>query len=523
MEYLNNGKNVDGKGIFNIRSFGAIGDGETLDTIAIQSAIDACVQAGGGMVLVPPGKFLTGTLWLKSHVELHLLAGAEIYGSPDRHVYNPDDAYPENGVFSSDKASGAHLIVAYKAVNAAITGHGVINGNSSAFFESLPPDQLQDNYRLQMFKDFPIRDWRPGQMITFCLSVGIRITDVKLINSPYWALFCHGCDDVAIRGLSITSHPQTANGDGIDIDLCRNVTISDCRIASGDDSITIRASNRLMQDRLFCENVAVTNCILSSPCNAVRIGVGNGNIRNINFSNLVIVDTYCAICFVTRYSEPSRGTSIEDVHFSNLRINAVHALRIPKRHPYQSPAGVRRVSFAHINAQCDAGSCVEGCESAPLDDLLFANCTFTMRRNTDVGKFIDAVRSGTLSGHFWRGGFNKALFLQTAALSFMNSRGVTLSNFRLFWDDKPHLAWHEGLFFADVDGIQLQGCVLASPNQGDGAAIGCARVHNMTVDGCLVNRETPIFIRHDRQSNAPALFGNHLAKVGSITKTIAED
>jgi polygalacturonase len=92
------------------------------------------------------------------------------------------------------------------------------------------------------------------------------VRDVKLFNSPYWTLFLLGCEDIQIRGLLIENPPATANGDGIDIDCCKNVTISDCIIRSGDDSITLRGNVRLLgEDDWICENVVVTNCILSTP------------------------------------------------------------------------------------------------------------------------------------------------------------------------------------------------------------------------------------------------------------------
>lgn len=224
---------------------GAAGDGLTLDTAAIQRAIDACHAQGGGTVVVPPGTWLTGTIFLKSHVTLHMASGATLLGSTRREDYNADDIFPENPVFSQENVTGAHLIIAYRAHDVAITGEGTIDGNSAAFFEPLPPEETTTTYRMKT-RNFPIRDWRPGQMVFFCRCTNVSVRDVSLINATYWTLLLLGCRGVQVRGLRITNPPQTQNGDGLDIDCCQEVTVSDCLIHSGDDAITLRGHSRLL-------------------------------------------------------------------------------------------------------------------------------------------------------------------------------------------------------------------------------------------------------------------------------------
>jgi polygalacturonase len=129
-------------------------------------------------------------------------------------------------------------------------------------------------------------------MVFFCRCTNVTVRDVRLVNSPYWTLLLLGCTRARIRGLSISNPPQTPNGDGIDIDCCREVTVSDCIVTSGDDSITLRAHSALLGEHAqACRDVTITNCVLSTPCNAVRVGVGDGEIRNCTLSNLIIDDT----------------------------------------------------------------------------------------------------------------------------------------------------------------------------------------------------------------------------------------
>ena len=143
----------------NVRDFGAVGDGRTKDTAAVQRAIDA-----GGMVDFPPGTYLCGTLYLKSHGGLHLESGAVLLASPDREDYNADDFCPQNGVFAPEKVSGAHFIVSVEQEDITIEGPGRIDGNRQAFYE--PPEEMEKIW------SSPI-DWRPAQMI-FLSEVSAR-------------------------------------------------------------------------------------------------------------------------------------------------------------------------------------------------------------------------------------------------------------------------------------------------------------------------------------------------------------
>ncbi|MHC4872448.1 MAG: glycoside hydrolase family 28 protein [Planctomycetota bacterium] len=314
-------------GIYPVTSYGAVGDGKTVNTGAIQQAIDSCSGDGGGQVLVPSGVYLTGTLYLKDNVELHLQSGSTIKGCTDRALYNADDIYPEVKVNKKEEATGAHLIIGYKVKNISITGTGTIDGNSKEFLGEIPPYENDDSYRAPKGM-FPVKDWRPAQMLWLCRCSNISVRDVNLINSTYWTFLLLGCDDVHIRGLSITNPPQTPNGDGIDIDCCKNVTLSDCNIITGDDCITLRADIQTLGEDKVCENVVVSNCVLSTPANGLRVGVGDGTIRNCMFNNIVIADSRVGINMICRFPCPNvRGALIENISFSNFNIDAILALQ----------------------------------------------------------------------------------------------------------------------------------------------------------------------------------------------------
>ena len=162
---------------FGVMAFGAKGDGVAKDTVALQKAIDSAAEAGGGRIVVPAGKYLTGSIYLKDNVELHLEKGAVLFGSPDKADYNAGDICPQNWTSKAESNSGAHLILAVERRNVAITGQGKIDGNCTAFL--LNPDG----------RPWPGGQgripWRPGQMLYFVECDGVRVEGVVRVGDNY--------------------------------------------------------------------------------------------------------------------------------------------------------------------------------------------------------------------------------------------------------------------------------------------------------------------------------------------------
>jgi polygalacturonase len=350
--------------IFNVKDFGAVGDGKTKDTAAIQQTIDKCSQQGGGQVLFPAGCYVSGTLWLKDNVELHLQHAAELKASSDITDYNEDDAFEQNRAFSRERVTGAHFIIVHECCNVALTGNGVINGSGSSFFDDVPPVNG---------KNMAIKTARPGQMIYFCECHTVKVEGLSLLDAPYWTLFIHGCTNVMVRGLNIENPRERPNGDGIDIDCCRNVIISDCSIFSGDDCITLRASNSRLKDKSkACENVVVTNCILSTNCNAIRVGVGDGKIKNSTFSNIIVTNTRTGINLISKYSDlQNSGATIQNIRFSNFIMDSIMPFCIASG--MGCTAVIENIYFSDIKATAARNSYLLGRDTAKLKNINFNN------------------------------------------------------------------------------------------------------------------------------------------------------
>lgn len=305
--------------MFNIVDYGAVPDGKALNTAAIQNAIDTCNAAGGGQVVVPAGIFKTGTIWLKSNVELHLSMGATLLASDNMDDYNELDAYPENFSCIPEGWVGKHLIIAYEAENIAITGFGTVDGNCYAFLED---DHENENYwyrwRSGSCKCKGPEQLRPGQTIAIILCKHVTVHDITVRNSGCWSVFLLGCEYVGVRGYKVFNALNIQNSDGLDIDCCRHVTVSDCIIHSGDDGITVRCAERLLKEKaIHSEYINITNCVIHVAICAFRLGVGTGAIRHVNISGITVSRCRDLLQFATAY-ERTGCACMEDIRITNI-------------------------------------------------------------------------------------------------------------------------------------------------------------------------------------------------------------
>ena len=234
-------------GVYDVRAFGAKGDGVAKDTAAVQRALDACAGTGG-RVVVPPGTYLIGSVFLGDATELHLEKGATLLGSPDLADYNDPDAYPQNFGSKNEGWSAKHLILAIEKRGVSITGRGAIDGNGRAFFADKPEFRGKVCWRDGGInaKDRK-HQGRPGQEIVFIECRDVSVRDVTFRDMSCWSCFFHGCENVAvgdgtIRDVRISDMRIEHSGRGLHVQCCygrqpkKGVDISDVRF----ERVTIR-------------------------------------------------------------------------------------------------------------------------------------------------------------------------------------------------------------------------------------------------------------------------------------------
>lgn len=248
----------------NILDFGAVADTTQLSTGAVQRALDECHRAGGGRVTVPAGSFKIGSIFLRSHVELHLENGATLYGSTDMADYTPVET---DYVSLRTLTPTVQLIYADSQDHIAITGEGTIDGRGKAF---------------------PKLSWNDEGITRPHLLRLIRCTDVKvngvtLRNSGCWMQHYLACDRVRITDVTVYNR-NNYNNDALDLDGCHDVTVSGLIADSDDDGITLKSTSPRL-----CENIVISNCTVSSHCNAVKLGTEtNGGFRNIIIRGIAV-------------------------------------------------------------------------------------------------------------------------------------------------------------------------------------------------------------------------------------------
>lgn len=341
---------------YDVSAFSAVGDGVTLDTAALQAAIDACHTNGGGVVRVPTGRFLTGTLTLNDGVNLHLCRGAVLLGSTKL------DDYPKRKAryrSYTDNYTDRALIYAEDARDIAISGEGLIDGQGAAFSG-----------------EYLVRPY----MLRFVSCEGVSLEDVTLRNGAMWTVHFLACDRVYARGVTIRSRCNK-NNDGLDIDSCSNVRIADCDISSGDDAIVLKSTSARP-----CSNVVITNCVLSTDCNALKMGTeSNGGFQNIAITNCAIYDTRLSGIAL----EVVDGGLLDGVTISNITMRNTGGpvfIRLGNRaRPYQKDmeapgvGALRNVSLSTIVATgADATGCsITGLPGHPVENISLRDIRIT--------------------------------------------------------------------------------------------------------------------------------------------------
>lgn len=425
---------ISARTVCNVKDFGAVGDGIAKDTAAIQTAID-----NGEVTYFPPGVYLSGTLYLRSNGGLELAPEAALLASPDREDYNGPDFCIQNRLSEVENTNGAHLIVAIEQENIVIQGGGKIDGNAGIWHGAL--DAKRNNNVYLRPKS------RPSQMIFFCECKNIRIQDVELRNSPYWTCFLHGCDNAYLEGLQIVNDPKMREVDGIDIDCCNNVTISDCLIETADDGITLRGNSQPLKKKRPCENVVIKNCVISSGyANGVRIGVGDGVIRNSQISNVKIKNkTRTGFCIIAKYSDKNEGVDISGINIRDIQLDVLRPLDIclDGTQADKNPCGkkIDHICLTSISGNAELSSNIIGNSVGRVENI----------KLTNIDLFYHAM--GSNKDRLWKGCCESS----PAAFHLENTANISFNHVNIHWP-RPDNSWLYEIESINAKNIKHQNC-----------------------------------------------------------------
>ncbi|WP_298474279.1 glycosyl hydrolase family 28 protein [uncultured Maribacter sp.] len=274
---------------FNVIDYGAKADGVTIDTKAVQDAIDACTENGGGKVIIPSGKTVViGTIYLKDFVTLHIENGGTLLGSPNYSDYTTDT---HKNMYKNEPHMNRCLIFAKDAKNFAIEGYGIINGNGHP-------------------KNFNKKNGGRPMLLRFLNCNNIQINNITLKNPAAWTSAWLYCNEIVVDGIKILSRVNH-NGDGLDFDGCANVRVSNSSFDTSDDSICLQAS----MPNKPCKNVAITNCTFTSKWAGMRIGLlSRGNIESVTVTNCTFNDIQDSGLKI----QLNEGGIMQNMVFSNL-------------------------------------------------------------------------------------------------------------------------------------------------------------------------------------------------------------
>lgn len=503
-----------------ITEYGAVGDGESFETDALQSAIDACADAGGGTVRVPPGEYLTGTVELRDHVRLHLETGATIMGSSDVNDYR--------------QAGGPQraLIVAVGTEDIAVTGGGTIHGRGTAFMDMDTVIDPADDHGIETFQqdtrqgdaflspehgtdDGPVEPLeRPQRLLMLYGCTDVRIEDITIRDSPHWTVHLLGCEHVDVHGVDIRNEMRIPNSDGINPDCSRNVRISNCHIYTGDDAICPKASGGYDVSGPL-ENLTVTNCTLSSRSSAIKFGSSTAHdMRDCTFSNIVIRSSNRGLGIQHRDS----GT-VEDILFSDIIVETrlhtgnwwgmaepIYVTSIPRRDGHELGT-VRNVRFSNVTATGEGGVVIYGTEDQSIQDVTLDRVSLTL---------MESAKGHAKGGNLDLRPTSAVVHLFEHDVPGVYARGVDnieFSKLEVDWESPPEYGSHavecESFDRLKIDGFDGRGV-------NNTATISLRDGSDITLQHARAPPETGTFLALERTEDERLWHGNDLSDVDTV-------
>lgn len=495
-------QSIKGQPVASILDYGAVGDGQTLNTPAIQAAIEACSQAGGGTVYVPAGDYVTGSVILRSNLTLYLDAGATLLGSEDANDY----AVIHGRWEGTSRRTHAPLIGGNGLENIAVVGRGTVDGKG-AFWWKLHRERLLD---------YP----RP-RLISLTRCTNVLVEGVTFINSPSWTIHPFACQNVTVDKVTIVNPPNSPNTDGINPESCRNVHISNCHVDVGDDCVTIKSGTEDgSREKLApCENITITNCTMVHGHGGVVIGSEmSGDVRNVIISNCVFMGTDRGIRLKSRRE---RGGIVEDIRVTNVVmrdvlcpfiVNLYYGCgawgtdKISDKSPWPVNEGTprfRRIHFSDVTARevRYAAAFIYGLPEMLVEDVSFSDIAVSMALDAEAGN--PAMAPGMQP-------------MQRAGFFACNARRLRFHNVEITDQIGPVL------ILDDVANVEISNCATHTP-AADAAVVRMKDINGAFAHGCRATTGTRTFLRLEgKRTQGIVLSGNDLTRAEQPV-SLAED
>jgi polygalacturonase len=398
---------------FDITQFGATGNGDRDCSEALLRAINACSRAGGGRIVIPKGDFLTGSIHLRSNVNLHLSEGATLRFIPDPRFYLPAVHTRWEGV---ECMSYSPFIYAFEQENIAVTGPGILDGQAdnkhwwpwtgSSFFGGSREKSNQMAARTKLFQmgenNIAVKDRIFGEgsclrpnFVQFYRCRNVLIKDVTIQNSPMWVIHPVLCTNVTIRGVSVVSHGP--NNDGCDPESSDDVLIENCFFDTGDDCIAVKSGRNRDGRRIGVpsENIIVRHCRMKDGHGGVTIGSeASGGVRNV-FAENCNMDSPNLERVLRLKTNSVRGGFIENVFMRNVTVGQVSDAVLRINLFYEEgdaglyPPSVHNIEMNNVTSQKSKYALyLRGYKHSPLRNIRISHCSF---KNTALPDVIENV------------------------------------------------------------------------------------------------------------------------------------
>lgn len=469
-----------------ITDLGAIPDGTALNTKVIQAAIDKAHADGGGIVKIPAGAYLTGTIYLKSNVVLHLAPGSVLQGSTEMEHYEKALIYAEN------------------QQNIAITGTGKIDGQGWH-------SNFRSKNRLSGIPGRPIAVW-------FKNCRFVTLENFTLVNSASWCIKIQECVFATADKLNIHSR-VVANNDGIDVCDSHHVTISNCKFDCGDDAICFKS------DASFgVENVAVSNCIIKSESNGIKFGTGSvGGFRNVTITNCVIYDTRLSGIAL----EVVDGATMENISIGNITMREVNGgIFIKLGHRRGEKPGVLRdviihdviatgiglwqpdttaTYFKRPKGSPHIGMTVLGLPGYEVENIVLSNIFLQFAGGgslKDAGRKIEDKPSAYPE-------YTNAGVTPAYGINVKNAKKISFSNIRLEYIKED---FRPAFYLKNVEEAELN-MVKMKISPEAGSFIKLEDVRNVAFSGCKPVAKTVPFLELEGDIKDISVVGNDLSQV----------